>query len=161
MATPKRETRTEERRGRQERVYGMSIGSAIHYYRRNLGLSSHGALADAAARHLPEYVGMNRRLIQGIEAGEYTLGNGVNELQMIAIARALMIPPTWLEIDRSADIKRLESLIRTMSWPDGPGDGNDLDPESAPIPFNRRASDRSDQREPDSRCFSAYAGQAA
>lgn len=143
-----------------ERIWGATLQESLPLYRKRVGLRSHQSLADAAGGLLPPWIAMNRRLVQGIETGEYTLGDGVNELQIIALAQACMIPPSWLgvEVDESVELSKLEALL---TWVPKPGGGDDKDPDEAPIRFDRRAEDRRQQGVPDSRCLSVMAGQAA
>lgn len=155
MAAPKRKEAPSN-----ERIWGATLAEALPTYRKRVGLRSHQSLADAAGGLLPPWIGMNRRMIQGIETGEYTLGDGVNELQIIAIAQACMIPPSWLgvEVDNSVDLSKLEALL---TWVPQPGGGDDKDPGEAPISFRKRGRERRDQGVRDSRWFPVLAGQAA
>lgn len=136
------------------RVVGLSLGESVKVYADRAGLTSDQRLADAANALLPEWVGMNRNLIQRLQRDEVALGNGLNELQVIAIARACHIPETWLGVDpyESGQLSRLKDLL--IYAPSGGPDGDGGE---------RRARSRrsSDQRKRDSRWLPVDAGQVA
>jgi L-alanine-DL-glutamate epimerase-like enolase superfamily enzyme len=97
----------------QGRAIGLSLGESVKVYADRAGLTSDQKLADAARDLLPDGVAMNRRLVQQLQRDEIALGNGVHELQLIAIARACRVPATWLGVDLhgSRDLSKLRNLL--------------------------------------------------
>lgn len=97
----------------QGRVVGLSVGESVKLYAERAGLQNDQRLADAAAELLPPWVTMNRNLIQKLQRDEVSVGEGANELQLIAIARVVGVPETWLGIDpyESGDLSRLKDLL--------------------------------------------------
>lgn len=101
--------------GGRQRIEGLSLGRTIHEYADQVGLTSASKLSDEANRFLPDYQGLqfDRNKMQDVLRDRVSLGHGLNEVQLLAIARALRVPETWLGVDpyASGALSRLKDLL--------------------------------------------------
>lgn len=106
-------------RKKQDNEFELSIPELVHVLRLRSGYASHQALSDAARRYLPEWVTMNRRLIQQIERGDIP-PEEVNDLYLVAIAAACKADPAkvfGIKKGESPDLDPLVDLLnRYFDW---------------------------------------------
>lgn len=91
----------------------LSLNERIYILRTRAGFASHQELADACRELLPNWITMNRRLIQQIEKGEIPAAE-VNDLWLMAIAVACGANAETIfgvTPDDSGDVAPLLSLL--------------------------------------------------
>lgn len=91
----------------------LSLPELVHVLRLRAHLNSHQELADAARRFLPEWVSMNRRIIQQIERGDIP-ADEVNDVWLLAIAAACGASPSVFglqDLGDSGDLAKMLDLI--------------------------------------------------
>lgn len=150
-----------------DRIWGGSLGERISIYADRVGLKNDGKLADAAGELLGAYYDpikrkrvkgmatMNRELVRALQAGKLEPGDGVNDLQLAAIAAALNVPMEWLDVDPNAPSVRF--IRRLFSGPTAPTNGGNED-NITPL---RQPEDESDEGGSESRWSAVPAAQAA
>ena len=95
--------------------FSLSLAEMVRVMRLRAGFTSHQALSNAARAYLPEWVAMNRRLIQQIEKGERHAAE-VNDVELLAIAAACKQDPVAAFGIVPGDSPDIDPLLALFRW---------------------------------------------
>lgn len=90
----------------------IPVAERMRVRRQHLQLSREEASA-RARRYLPDFLPMSREILRKLETGDHSPDD--HPLQVIALARALDVAPSWFGVNGGEGFERLGELIRTAS----------------------------------------------